>query len=133
MVTTVANPRVPIGQLVVLLVPVHTTAAAQDVDVGALFCQDHPFMVTKAIAMFHVIDTFASGVDIDLERDDGSTETAFANYDTASGTAVGTEYEFTFTAYPMVMTGERLQVRVNDDEDAAIQGVIQIEGYWMPG
>jgi len=107
-----------------------TTAAAEDIDVLLLTPRDRPIRVIDARLMFFALDTFASGVDIDLEIDDGTTETEIANYDTVGGgtpTAVSTVYSFTLTAATKVAVGEWLQARVNDGEDAACGGVIEVD------
>ena len=44
-------------------------------------------------------------------------------------TALDTLYDFTFTADRRVEVGEKLQIRVNDDEDAACQAQIEIYYY----
>lgn len=106
-----------------------TTAAAQDINVFIFQVWRKPIRVLKVEAQFSVIDTFASGVDIDLETDDGTTETVIATYDTASGTDVDTVYEFAYITDLRVEEGERLQLHVNDDEDAACVGVVAI--HWV--
>ncbi len=106
---------------------VTTTAAAQDIDVGVFYAR-RKYRVVDARVFFHALDTFASGVDIDLESDDGSTETVLATYDTVSGTAAGTWYDMAEAAEACeVDEGEWLQLRVNDDEDAACGLAYHIE------
>ncbi len=109
---------------------VTTTAAAQDIDVGVFYAR-RKYRVVDARVFFHALDTFASGVDIDLESDDGSTETVLATYDTvggASATAVGTWYDMAEAVEACeVDEGEWLQLRVDDDEDAACGLTYQIE------
>lgn len=108
-----------------------TTSAAEDIDVGILTKQRRDIRILDAKVFFHRLDTYASGVDIDLETDDGTTETEIANYDTVDGgsaTATGTWYDFTFSADPVIEANDTwLQARINDDEDAACAGVIVVE------
>jgi hypothetical protein len=110
--------------------PFITTASAMDADFPILYAVDRPILVIgKPKVMFQQLDTFNSGVDINLETDDGSTETEVANYDTVGGgsaTATGTMYDFTVSERIRIEPGEWLQARVDDDEDAACQGVILV-------
>lgn len=107
-----------------------TTAATEDIDMLILTPRDRPIRVIDARLMFFALDTFDSGVDIDLEKDDGTTETEFANYDTVGGgtpTAVSTIYSFTFSGDGKIPVGSWLQLHVDDDEDAACGGVVEVD------
>lgn len=106
---------------------VETTASAEDIDVGVFYAR-RKYRVVDARVFFHGLDTFASGVDIDLESDDGSTETVLATYDTVSGTAAKTWYDMVEAVEACeVDEGEWLQLRVDDDEDASCRFAYQIE------
>jgi hypothetical protein len=99
-----------------------TTSAAQDADVMMLFAYEKPIRLVEAHIMFTELDSFGSGVDIDIETDDGSTEAVVASYDTVGGgsaTAVNTLYEFTFSDAAVIDKDEWFQIRVHDDENAA--------------
>lgn len=114
------------GVIKELVFPFITTAAAMDANFPLIEPDEKKIAIVDAKVVFQQLDTFASGVDIDLEVDDGSTETEIANYDTVSGTATNTWYTFTFTDSRIVTVDEWLQLRVDDDEDAACQGVVVI-------
>lgn len=106
-----------------------TTAAAEDIDIGVLPPPRRDIRILSAQVFFNRLDTFASGVDIDLETDDGTTETEIANYDTVSGTSADEWYDFTFSDAATIDAGDGtwLQMRVNDAEDAACAGTVVIE------
>jgi hypothetical protein len=112
-----------------LTVYFETTDAAEDYDLRLLYALVKPIEIVDAKIMFHRLDTFSSGVDIDLETDTGSAEAEIANYDTvggASATAVATDYSFTFTGARRVALGSWLQARINHDEDADCAGSITV-------
>lgn len=106
-----------------------TTASAEDIDIGILPPPRRSVRILGAKVFFHRLDTYDSGVDIDLEIDDGSNETEIANYDTDGNTDEEEWYDFTFSEDPTIDAGddEWLQVRIDDDEDAACAGVIVVE------
>lgn len=113
-----------------------TTAAAQDVDIMMVEAVEKPIRLLKASIMFTELATFASGVDLDIETDDGSTEAEVANYDTVSSTAVKTRYAFTFSDEAVIDVGEWFQLRVDDDETTACGFTVlfaYIELEAMPG
>lgn len=128
-----ANPKYRVGEAEVLTQHIKTTAAAQDIDVLLLEAREKPFYVENVSFKFTELDTFASGVDLNVESDDGTTETEIANYDTVSGTDVDTIYDATFTGERRVEIGEWLQVRIDDNEDAACGVTITLEFYWLAG
>lgn len=109
---------------------VETSASAQDKDVNLLPVLGKPYLFLGAVARFSLLDTFSAGVDIDIETDDGSTETEIAHYDTVAGTAVGTDYSFTVTGSKKIASDEALQMRINDDEDAACGVTVTV--FWAP-
>jgi len=115
---------------IILTGVIETTAAAEDIDVGVFYAR-RKYRVVDARVFFHGLDTYASGVDIDLESDDGSTETVLASYNTAGGgsaTVTGTWYDMVEQVEAVeVDEGEWLQLRVDDDEDAACRFAYQIE------
>jgi len=128
------NPKFRVGEAVQIRVPFLTTAAAQDKNILILECMSHPFIITFAVINFTALDTFASGVDIDVEVDDGSTETTLAYYDTINTTAVDTIYSMVGgSVAPRCPVGSWLQLHVDDDEDAACEGVVYLEGYYEAG
>ena len=126
------NPKYNVGDVVCFHVPFLTTAAAQDKNILVMEADTHKFVISFLSINFTVIDTFASGVDIDLEIDNGTTETVLATYDTVAGTAIDTIYSLTGASNvaPVVPPGYWLQLRVDDDEDAACEGTLYIEGYF---
>jgi len=129
-ITKIVTPPGEKSEIKLLSVYFQTTAAAMDTNIQAFLGHEKAIHIVDAWVVFQALDTFASGVDIDLETDDGTTETAIANYDTvggASATAIDTVYSFTFTGARKVAAGTRLQVRVDDDEDAACWGQVFIQ------
>ena len=110
----------------VLNVAFHTTAAAEDKNVHIMHVTQD-ILVLFAKVVFETIDTFASGVDIDLESDNGTTELVLATYDTAGGTAVDTVYAMTPAASMQVAGGYRLQLHIDDDEDTACIGHVELQ------
>ena len=107
-----------------------TTTAAEDIDLLLIQPLERPIRVRGVRVMFFALDTFASGVDLNLQTDNGTTETEIANYDTVGGesaTAVKTVYDFTLSTDQRVEVGEWLQLQIDDDEDAACGGVVQLE------
>ena len=107
-----------------------TTAAAEDINLFLLQPRERPIRVHRASLMFISLDTYASGVDLNLETDNGTTETEMAVYDTVGGgsaTAVDTIYEMSFTGDRRVEVGEFLQLHIDDDEDAACGGMLYLE------
>jgi len=110
-----------------------TTAAAQDLNRLVLQAIHKPILVVDARLVFVSIDTFASGVDIDLETDDGTTEVVCNTYDTDADTAVDTVLELAPVASGLVAVGSWLQLRVDDDEDVACEGDIAIAYVELDG
>ena len=107
-----------------------TTTAAEDIDLLLIQPLERPIRVRGVRVMFFALDTYASGVDLNLQTDTGTTETEIANYDTVGGesaTAVKTVYDFTLSNDQRVEVGEWLQLQIDDDEDAACGGVVQLE------
>jgi hypothetical protein len=131
------NPKFRVGEVVQVRVPFLTTAAAEDKNILIMECMSHPFIITFAVINFTALDTFADGVDIDVEVDDGTTETTLAYYDTVGGgsaTAVDTIYSMSAgTVAPRCPVGSWLQLHVDDDENAACEGVVYLEGYYEAG
>jgi len=129
-ITKIVTPSGNAPDIKLLNVTFQTTAAALDTNYQLFLGHEKAIYVVDAWVVFQALDTFASGVDIDLETDDGTTETVIASYDTVGGgtpTAVDTVYSFTFTAARKVPAGTRLQVHVDDDEDAACWGQVFIQ------
>jgi len=103
-----------------------TTAAAQDKNILIMYV-NQAIQIVGARIMFEALDDFANGVDIDLEKDDGTTETVLASYDTDGDTAADTIYRMVPAASQIVEAGVWLQLRVDDDEDAACIGHLALD------
>lgn len=129
------NPKFRVGEVVQIRVPFLTTAAAQDKKILIMECMSHPFIITFAVINFTVLDAdCAAGVDIDVEVDDGSTETTLAYYDTINTTAVDTIYSMVDGAVaPRCPVGNWLQLHIDDDDNEACEGVVYLEGYYEAG
>lgn len=110
----------------VINVAFHTTTAAEDKNVHIMHVTQN-ILILFAKIVFENLDTFASGVDIDLEKDDGTTETELATYDTIAGTVKDVVYTMAPAASMQVSEGYRLQLHVNDAEDAACVGHVEIQ------